>query len=701
MDQSLVRSGFDAEIALGERYLQYLLLLAVDTGLIPVEFSFADTDPTKAPITARLVLPNDIDRTYTLDAGAVLPEPGGDDAGAVTILFGDPHGADLRIDAQLRLIRAPDLDVIGRIKLFVRLGLQKATSGGALDSAGLQIELVHVEGLTDVDRLKPFVDRTLSLDGLGTGGRVADIALRKFPADGDAPAALVLYLNLVLRSGPQSGAFLEPRGDVALGQNFLPPDQDLAFATRKDIYADMANDAFFRRAVPTGSGYSYPLKFKHRNGTLLGVVVEPIDEVNRADRLRMRIKAEVEVDNWPDPDITLIIDAFSGDDDEGVMTWNSASEAHDSSILHDALLAGIAAALIPLVGPGAALAIFTGLEIGKHVAEGLISDHYIGDRVERRLDATLLDIAPNRLTLLRRRWDPFYETQHQIGLRRGETMINADGVAFTGRAVLTRATKAIAGVVIRDSEHDGDAFPTALRYRVADIEPFRDQLAARAPAADRLAFLELQADVEPNLFQVGVDDAIVRIGSDRLLGTHPYLVEAIEVRANSISRLLVVSQRESDEQRDALIAEHRAAVEPGIVTANEPTERAAVLAEFATSGVIPTPEQIEAAVAARLQALVDADVEAYIDGPLAADLEARLLPLLRFELDADHFGRLQSDGVLELRDFDLVRIAARDAFYYRDHYVAAIETTAAKRRADNLRSKPRYRSTPTGPVFLH
>ena len=72
MDQTLVRSGFDLEIALGERYLQYLLLLALDVGLIPVEFTFVEPEhPEKGPIQALMVVPSAVDRTYSLDPAAV------------------------------------------------------------------------------------------------------------------------------------------------------------------------------------------------------------------------------------------------------------------------------------------------------------------------------------------------------------------------------------------------------------------------------------------------------------------------------------------------------------------------------------------------------------------------------------------------------------------------------------------------------
>jgi hypothetical protein len=717
VDQTRVQSGFDAEVMLGERYLQYLLLLAVDVGLIPVEFTFEQPgQPQNGLFHARLVVPDDLDRTYAPDPAAPLPEPGRSDAFSVEILFGHPLGADLKVKVLAHTTRAEDnFDLVLTVELFVKIGLQKTadSSGVGLAAASISIELVEVIGPAPdlLARFKPTVDRTLDLTGVGSGGRLQDIALRKFAADGESPAALGVYLNLRLRSGPQADTFLLARGDVSLAKNLLPADADMVFATRADFYGSMAADAKFRRAVPSGSGFSFPLKFKHRNGTLISVIVEPLAENRPAgsgpneplvfkNQLRTRIKAEVEVDNWFDPDMTLIIDISAGLDADGVMTWNSSSTVHDSSLIHDILLAGIAAAFIPLTGPLGALVILTGLEIGKQIAEALLSDYYLDDRVEKRLDATLLDIAPNRLTIVRRRWDPLYETQHQIGLRAGGTLITDQGLAFWGRAVLTRATRPVSDVVIRDSVRDIDEAPSALVYRVQDIASVREQLSALTPAQDRRTWIEPDPINDPTSVLVTVEEALGRINDSRLLGAHPYLVKGVEMDGSTIKNLLVISERESNEQKNRLLDEKTVAVSATITANQEAAVRAQVLADFAASGVIPTQQEIDAAVTSALQVLIDADVAAYVDGALTADLDAALLPLLRLQMAPTHFGELQSKGVLTIKDFDLIHLTASNRFYYRDHFDGRVEKTLAQRQADNLPHRPRYRSTANGPQFI-
>lgn len=713
MDQTLIQSGYDLEIALGERYLQYLLLLALDAGMIPIQFP---VDNPGGEITAILTFPIEVDRTYTPDPdafgdpalGAAAEFPS-DDGFKVKVLVNDPS-ADLKVTARTWFTRSsPFLDNYLLLDLFVKIRLQKEPDpqGHGLATAKLNIELLDVKLINAsqpeyLGKLKPLVDQTLDLGHLASGGRIDDIALRKLAGANGAPAALGIYVNLMLRSGPASDHFLPARGNLLLAQNILPADEDLAFASRKDLYGALAADAWYRRAVPSGSGYSYPLHFKERNGTLLGITIAPTTIQEGPNRLRIKAKAEIEINNLPNPDVTLVIDIYGGVDSEGVMTWDSSSTAYQSGLLWDVaevLAGGLVAATVPFIGPIGALLIL-------HYTEEMIADAYVDDLAKKRLDAKLLDISPNRLTVFRKRWDPFYETQHQIGLRPSGTLITADGIALWGRAVLTQTTKPVYDAVIRDTEHVDDDAPTALRYRVQDIDNYpelheENEEKFNAPAANRMSFdLHVDPAGEPHLVQITVAEAIARIAQKRLVGAIPYTVERIEAPGQPANKLLVISRREYDKERNRLIEEHTNAVTPQIWADHEPTVRMQVLADYAALGLFPTSEEIEAAVAEGIQPFIKSNVDAYLLGPLPSQLDAALLPLLRLELAQTHFGKLQQDGILIIKYFDLVHVPARQAYYYRDHYVASLENTPAKREADNLHSKPRYRSTPEGPVFL-
>src|SRR5262245_33960334 len=241
MDQTKVTSGFDLEVALGGRYLTNLLLLASDVGILPSESTFG-TDP----VMVRVQQSPGVDRTYELLPEAIPPEiTNRDDAFEVTIL--DGLDADIKVLLRLHLIKpstGQEVDGID-VGVFLKLGLlttARTDGGPGLESAAITTTLVDIDGglvaLAEqegtpkdelMDALRPTLERTLGLDSLGSGGRVRDIALRKFGADADtgAPACLVLYVNLNLKNGPHDDSFLGDRGDAAAGSNCLEPTADI------------------------------------------------------------------------------------------------------------------------------------------------------------------------------------------------------------------------------------------------------------------------------------------------------------------------------------------------------------------------------------------------------------------------------------------------------------------------------------------
>ena len=99
IDQTRVQSGFDVEVLLGSRYLQYLLLLATEIGEIPVKASFGDPE-----VIASLLAPLGFDRTYQANANVdQLVESNRDDPFAVDVLVNDPGGADVRVTLRMDL----------------------------------------------------------------------------------------------------------------------------------------------------------------------------------------------------------------------------------------------------------------------------------------------------------------------------------------------------------------------------------------------------------------------------------------------------------------------------------------------------------------------------------------------------------------------------------------------------------------------
>jgi hypothetical protein len=715
MDQTKVTSGFDLEVAIGGGYLTNLLLLAGDVGILPTESTFGAD-----PVVVRVQQPPGVDRTYPVLLEAIPPEvTNRDDAFEVTILHGPD--ADIKVLLRLHLSKAStgeDIEGVD-VGVFLKLGLLTAprTDGGpGLESAAITTTLVDVDGLLVVlaeqqgtpknelmDALRPTLERTLGLDSLGSGGRVRDIALRKFEADADtgAPACLVLYVNLNLKNGPHDDAFVGNRGNAAAGSNALDPTADITVSTRPGLLHDFGVDAFHRRAVKVGGGFDHPVK---KDGERIGKFVEikagPV--VNSTSSLKIEVEIEIQVDWLPDPNIELNLFLSQSLDNDGIMDWTTDLETQAGLLAH-IVIGLVSLALIPVIGPWA-LAVFTGLELALYAAQKIV-DHVYDDKAERREDRTLLDMRPNRFTFIRRRWDPLFETQHQIGLRPGEALVTNLGMSIWGDAALTRAVKPVRNAVIVEAVTDADGKATALRYRVPDAADHSDLFELHHVATLRRHFEQHDQVNEPDVFTIPVSatltspGALERVVVGEVRGLHPYVARAVEIDGNQIERLLVINRAEHDEVRNGLIDAFAVTAEAQIRADQEAQIRADVDSHFAALGIFPTPGEVEAEVTARIQALVAVEVEAYIAGQLETDLDAALRPRLRFSLSPDELGRLQNGGLLELEAFDLIEL--RDPsparFYYRDRYSPKDEKKPIPGTlADNLRSLPRFRTLADG-----
>src|SRR6188768_3692619 len=95
VDQSLVQSGFDIEVLLSQRYLQYALLAQVEAGLLPLEISVADA-ASGIDVSITVHPPLDYARRYSPDPAALLPAPV-DGSFATLLIFDDPDGANLQL----------------------------------------------------------------------------------------------------------------------------------------------------------------------------------------------------------------------------------------------------------------------------------------------------------------------------------------------------------------------------------------------------------------------------------------------------------------------------------------------------------------------------------------------------------------------------------------------------------------------------
>ncbi len=143
INQSKVKSGFDVEALLGERYLTYILLTALDAGVLPLKSEIEDPH-----LIIRLFERSDTDRLYEPNANpdGTFPDQT-PDAFDVEILFDHPSGADLRTKVILSVeqVGGQTFSFVP-IDLFVTLSIPlERDPDGALIAAGLTIHVVDFD----------------------------------------------------------------------------------------------------------------------------------------------------------------------------------------------------------------------------------------------------------------------------------------------------------------------------------------------------------------------------------------------------------------------------------------------------------------------------------------------------------------------------------------------------------------------------
>jgi hypothetical protein len=711
VDQSLVQSGFDIEVLLSERYVRYALLAQIEAGLFPLVVDIVDdTDPAQ-PINVTITIhpPTDYARLYTPEPAAALPMAA-DGSFESQLLFDDPDGANLQIT-----VTADVLDhVSGQGRDAVSIGLLVTASLTAdVDDNGfesnhrLSISLVKLDPLTQLAvaflgldsaevtaKIKAQVDRIVPF-GVASGQSVQKAVLSMHPPTVARPAALGVYINLVLKNGTGAADFVAARGDETLAQSFLDEGRDLAFATSPALFGMLGTDTFLRMAEedPAGSGnFRHPLRKEPGNpeseeiGTLKSITIGPELGMDGGPtgRLKVDVCGEYTIEVLPDPTFHLLV-FMKPVVKDGLLRWESEVKI-DVDLLGSLLAIVAIVAVGLLLGPGTGFMLFLALLLAD-LAVDAIATAFAADQADSARDASFLDALPHRMAVAQRRWDPFYRTDHQVVALIEAMTINLQGIAFDGDAVLDKAPVAIAHAVVRDETRDSTGVIDGLHYRVRDLPSLASDLTAIAPGTDRLTWsiIDRAADArrEPNLVSLTLPQIAERIAAARI--THPilYLPSKIHLDHKTIDSMLLVSKREQSEARDSLIDAFRRLTDENI-RAND----GAAIIDGETDrlsqelGRDPTAEEIADAVNAVVKQRVDEAQKNYESDSLAADLTRAVDRILRFDARPNEIAALQGAKILAVAGKEIIHMS-NGTVYYRDHPDFVF--------ADNLLALPHYR----------
>jgi hypothetical protein len=708
--QSRVRSGFDVEALLGERYLQMILGTALDAGVIPSEAEFAGStiEVAMIPQEFRLYEPT---LASNGDARASHPQ-----AFETLILFGHPLGANVRIRAMIGSgIILIDFD------LFVRIDLVKEfDDAGALSEVGVALRVVDVEssqmqfiltqaGLAAKDELlvkvQAVVDRTIDMGGASKFKKVEDLDIKWHEGDSDHPPCLGVYINVRMRNGDPDEDFLPRRGDVIQARNFLPEGEEMAMASRPGMYADMAKHVYSSTAVELSPGdFDHALRKallnpdSDRIGDLNGVKVlqiPPLGSGPPQNGLRIQIDGEVtDPIDLTNTDVTMTIDLRPRRADDGSLAWDTNFDV-DVDAVFEWTTIWAATVLGILFGPAGAL-YFLGAVFLVELGVGIGISLYKEGSVQEKADATLADVIPDRLTIATRRWDPFYATLHQVVTKPSQAEFNSKGFMMCGKAFVGRELVPPANTFIRDETRDAAGALTGMRYHVADFEEVRAESVMPAPGVSRRAFTPA-SDAEPELWALSLEEFEQRLADPEgplVLAKIPYFPACVYVRGNQIDNVLCISGPEVEALQKQIRAEARQRGYDRIRALEGDQITQDVIADL---GPGATQEEIDAEVEKRVQKKLRRVMDEYRSpSPLRLARDGSMEPILRFDLPPEELVLLQDKKVLVVDHGQLKTIRGeRVLSHIRDipHHGDEEEDD------DNLLGRPRYRPTPEGPVF--
>jgi hypothetical protein len=301
--------------------------------------------------------------------------------------------------------------------------------------------------------------------------------------------------------------------------------------------------------------------------------------------------------------------------------------------------------------------------VGRGIAEHVVSKK-LAESVDEESQASVVDALPFRLPAATRRWDPFYDTAHQIVARLDEDMvIDQRGMAFEGADLALDKQPQIRDDILPVDETRDSTGVTAVRYEVPDFAQFSaDILQGTGPGVDRMSFLQHDPVGQPTVITLTVEEILERKELERVLA--PIVLDARRVflDGGQIDQMLCCTWLVRTRERNRLVNDFRSRRHDEI--------EAEVRAEFADAGQTPTDAEVAAETDARFDQVIGDEQKDYEAGALRDDLHAALAPLLKFDVAPEELVALANAGIFSLDGKEIIVRHNRNGVvtpYYRDH----------------------------------
>ncbi len=722
INKDLVTSGFDIELLLSEEYLKCILLSLYESETIPhwVPLKvFNEGEPNEVELSAFIIPPPDLasKRLYEVNPAfnpnpfeVNFGHPSVENSFSVEILSGG-EVASVRLKASVcMLLNGEPLEPM-EVDLLADVFLSSTEANGFQQSVLLNVEITDFESdvLEDfvrglgsaeydrqfiLDQLRENISQHIDLGIVGKDKAVHKIEMKVFESTEETPAAIGIYLNLKLQNGPASNSFLPDRGNVEDAQNFLPLEHNLAFALPGAIYERLGPDLAYRQAMQTSvcpPEFKYPDMFKGfilQSISLGPEIITSSAGTVETNKLRIHINTEKEIDNFVDPDIDVYI-TLKPVITDGIVSWEVDADVSGLLISLTMLLSMLLATGITFIfGPAAWVyllvnASLLALETGGIIA---LNELYVeGFADEEVRDTNVLETIPHHLTIATKRWDPLYNTLHQLVASVVQMEIKSQGIFMLGKEIrLGVDFQAAVDAEPRAVTKDADGKITNIQYIVPGVENL-DMLGVESATANREPYLNIYqpAGMSTYFVDISIEQIEDRLEKKKIITAVPYVAYRVAMDGGQIDKLQLVSSQELNNTKNIIYSQLKLVLEAG----HEDELREEAINRLTTGGCDAGDEkQIELMYKKVLREKIDRqlvdELTEYMDIILSQTFNPHL------ELTPDEIAEIEKKNIWVLvnksdgRPLEMVTMRS-GTVYFRDRKDAIVP--------DNLLSLPRFK----------
>jgi len=436
IDQNKVKSGFDMEVLLGKGFFGEILLAYRDANIFPESIELFEGVELKLQGLGLIFQSN-------LKIGMCFKSilkinnsqyPSGEtkiffNFSFILVKNSSGNVDNVKIRVAFDNINNPTLDAF-----LAGIGSQ------SVDVNGNTYTLSQLKGkITNKLREELQYEYNTNL----VSNRVQDMQVRTLRN----PAAIGIYINFIMRKGPQPGNIYSSRGNINHAKNLLEESTNIGIFVPGSVYPMLTTEIKTTMARETSPGkYSYPIfdrrfSFARVLGRLKSFTLTSAEQiaslpgfgVQDPEQLLVSINTRVHVRSI-DADANAWMTFHPGIKD-GKLTWENTRLSTDIDVdwedqLKIALLGGLFFSIftgfssLPFV-----TAILYGVQsVAENIAEDYIED-YAGGMISSEMD-NLMGSIPEAVTIAQKRLDPFYETHYQVAGKFEEVKTNAAGMAF-------------------------------------------------------------------------------------------------------------------------------------------------------------------------------------------------------------------------------------------------------------------------------